>query len=400
MSLAAETGRIANQLLVVSHVVHYQQGNQLHAYAPYAREIEIWADLFEQVTIAAPCRTSPPPGDSAHLDRANITLWPLPETGGATSRAKFAQALRLPHVILRLVRAMRTAGAIHVRCPGNVGLLGAILAPLFTKYRVAKYAGQWSAYPGEPWTYRLQRWILRSPWWGAPVTVYGAWPNQPGHVIPFFTSVLTPDQVHQAQHSASTRAWHHPLRILFVGRLTHPKNVHVLLAALRQLAAAGSIAHLTIVGDGPERPQLERQASSQLPPGTVTFAGAQPFEAVLQHYEQNDVLVLASESEGWPKVLAEAMAFGLVCIGSNRGLVPHMLGQCRGLIVEPGEPAAVSAALRHIAQAPGQYEPMRLAAAAWAQQFSLDGLRDALAALLREHWGHDAGAPARPAVPP
>jgi hypothetical protein len=90
---------------------------------------------------------------------------------------------------------MAESNAIHVRCPGNLGLLGVILAPLFSDKLIAKYAGQWNAHKGERKILRLQRAILKSPWWKGPVTVYGEWENQPAHIIPFFTSMMSADQI-------------------------------------------------------------------------------------------------------------------------------------------------------------------------------------------------------------
>src|ERR1700736_3083594 len=74
--------RLRMRLAIVSHVVHYRWGGELFAYAPYAREIEIWADLFEDLLIAAPCRKTVPAGDCALLGRRNISIDPQPEVGG------------------------------------------------------------------------------------------------------------------------------------------------------------------------------------------------------------------------------------------------------------------------------------------------------------------------------
>lgn len=72
------------------------------------------------------------------------------------------------------------------------------------------------------------------------------------------------------------------------------------------------------------------------------------------------------------------MAFGLVCIGSNRGFVPEMLGSGRGLVVPPRDVDALAALLLDIADNPAKYEAMRLQASAWARQYSLEGLRTAI----------------------
>src|SRR5438552_673673 len=173
------------RLLVVSHVLHYRHEGRLFAYGAYAREIDIWGDLFPEVLIAAPLRDEEPPGDAIAFSRSNITVLPQLETGGNALGAKAVQLLAIPAHLWRLLQAMRIADAIHVRCPGNLGLLSCLLAPCFRKPRIVKYAGQWKNYAGESWTWRFQKWLLRSRWWRAPVLIYGKWPDQPGHIIPF-----------------------------------------------------------------------------------------------------------------------------------------------------------------------------------------------------------------------
>ncbi|MES1245228.1 MAG: glycosyltransferase [Acidobacteriota bacterium] len=364
----------------MSHVVHYRHGGKVHAYAPYAREIEMWADLFPEVRIAAPCEDGPPPGDAAPIDRLNVAVDPQPRTGGDTAGAKARQALLLPVLAVSLARALRRADAIHVRCPGNLGLLGIVLAPLFSRRLIAKYAGQWTGFPGEAATVRLQRAILRSGWWKGPVTVYGSWPDQPPWIVPFFTSVLDREQIERARSVADGRGRVPKTRprVLFVGRLSRAKNVDVLLDA-----AVRAGLPCTIVGDGPERGALEAQAARL---GVeADFAGAVDFDRVLGFYETHDVLVLASETEGWPKAIVEAMAFGLVCIGSERGLIPQILGEGRGFVVPPRDVDALAAALRRAAD-PEEAGPRIGRAAAFGQRYSLEDLREALRALMAERW--------------
>src|SRR5262249_39874901 len=139
------------RMLVISPIVHYRHDGRLHGYAPYAREIDVWADLVGALTIAAPCRDQRPPPDCLAFTRLNIRIRRVLETGGDRWEQKALQLLALPILTGQLVRAMRDADVIQVRCPGNLGLLGAVLAPLFSGRLVAKFAGEWSGYPAEPW---------------------------------------------------------------------------------------------------------------------------------------------------------------------------------------------------------------------------------------------------------
>jgi glycosyltransferase involved in cell wall biosynthesis len=373
------------KLLITSHVIHYQHGGRLYAYGPYAREIDQWADLFSEVAIASPCRRQAPPGDCLPFERTNIRILPQKEAGGKTLAAKLGLIASVPAMTVGLMRAMRWADAIHVRCPGNLGLIGAVLAPLFSRRLIAKYAAQWNGGEGEPFSARVQRAILRSRWWRGPVTVYGAWPDSPRHVIPFFTSLLTAEQLERARASAARERRGPGLRVLYTGRLSKAKNVDVLLRAAARVRAAGHDVSVAVVGEGPERGALEQLAKSAGIAAHVEFTGGLPFDDVIGHLEAADALVLASETEGWPKSIAEGMAFGLACVGSNIGFVPQMLDG-RGFAVAPGDEDALTAALLKIAESPDRLAPMRLRAAAWAQRYSLEGLRDALRELMEEWW--------------
>ena len=373
------------RLLIVSAAIHYEFGKQLCGYGPYAREIDAWADLFEEIVIAAPCRKERPPGDCTPFTRGNVSILPQKEVGGSTAWAKLALLAATPKLIWGLSRAMRCADAIHVRCPGNLGLLGAVIAPLFSRYIVAKYAGQWNCRT-EGWTLRLQQAILRSHWWRGPVTVYGVWPNQPSHIVPFFTSVLSEKQLERARLAAQKRSAGKSLKLIYVGRLSRSKNVHVLLAAIAALKREGVHLDCLIVGEGPERQRLEILRNGLCLSDRVEFTGGVTFEKVLEFLELSDVLVLPSQTEGWPKALAEAMAFGLICIGPACGIVPEMLGQGRGFVIPSGDSDALFRLLLRIAGAPEQYAEMRLRASAWASLYSLDALRSSLRNLLVEHW--------------
>lgn len=374
------------RLVIVTHVAHYSHGGRLHAYGPYAREIEVWCDLFQHVTIAGPCLHQAPPGDSLPLDRSNVDIYPVKQSGGRSALAKMKQLMLLPQIAFTLCRAMASADAIHVRCPGNLGLLGVILGPLFSRRLIAKYAGQWTGYPGEPASVRLQRWLLASAWWRGPVTVYGQWPDQPDHVVPFFTSVISSEQLTALKQARRTRSASEPLSVLYVGRLTKSKNVTTLIEAAAQLRAEGVDVRCDIVGEGPLEEELRQQVQRLGLAEYVAFAGGLPFERVLAHYKRADVLVLVSETEGWPKAIAEAMACGLVCVGSDRGLVPWLLGEGRGFAIPPGDVPALTQTLSMIARSPKLQAEMSQRASAFGQKYSLEHLREALRELLMRYW--------------
>jgi glycosyltransferase involved in cell wall biosynthesis len=374
------------RLLIVTRVTHYRHEGTLYAYGAYAREIDIWADLFPEIVIASSLQEGPPASDCTAFTRQNISVLPVLDACGDTWVSQVWQFLSLPLVVWQLAKYMRTADAIHVRCPCDLGFLGTLMAPLFSRCLVAKYANQWNGYEGERFVVRAQRAVLASRWWCGPVTVYGRWPNQPPHVIPFFTSVMTADMVQSAVRAAEARTIHSPLRVLFSGRLSPEKRIGTLLEAAGLAIQRGVPLELVLVGDGPEANRLREQAK-RLGLGTaLRFVGGLPFEESLKWNEWADCLVLPSmHNEGWPKVVAEAMCYGLVCIAGAHGQVPDMLDG-RGIALAPCTPEQITDSLCWIARHPAEALAMGQRASLWAKGYSLEGLRDALHSLLENQW--------------
>lgn len=386
LTAAKPSGPEVKRLLVVARVTHYRHNGKLYAYGAYAREIDIWADLFPEVLVAGSLCAGPPGPDCTAFTRDNITVLPVKDECGDGLGSQLRQFLSLPVVVWQLAKYMRSVDAIHVRSPCDLGLLGAILAPLFSRCLVAKYAGQWNGYEGERFIVRAQRAVLSSRWWQGPVTVYGKWPNQPPHVVSFFTSVMTADMVASAVRAAETKNIGSPLRVLFSGRLAPEKRVSHLLDAVKLVVQKGVPMELVLVGDGPEAGSLRSQADKLGLGKVVKFVGGLPFEQSLKWNEWAHCLVLPSmHSEGWPKVVAEAMCHGIFCIAGAHGQVPDML-EDRGLALSPCSAEQMADALCWVAAHPSEALAMGRRASLWARGYSLEGLRDALHSLLEQKW--------------
>lgn len=376
----------AKKILIVARVDHYRHEGRFYAYTPYAREMDLWGDLFSEVAIAGTLRDETPPNDCSPFLRKNVRVLPVAEAGGDGLKAKFQQLFVLPKILWQLAGYMRQYDAIHARCPCDLGLLALLMGPLFTRNLIAKYAGQWRPFPNEPAAWRFQRAILESNWWKGPVTAYSGNSNSSSKVIPFFTSVLSDEHIARARLAAAKPRDPKYFRVLFVGRLSKARNVDVLLRAVSKLDIRTRRIECIIVGEGPERESLERLANDLGIQAQTKFTGGLDFENVIERYEMADVLVLAAQSEGWGKSVTEAMAFGCVCIGSDRGMMPQILGEKRGLLVQPGDAEELRNALQYVADHTEESFSMSERAAAWAQRLSLDGMREALRKVMNEHW--------------
>lgn len=118
-----------------------------------------------------------------------------------------------------------------------------------------------------------------------------------------------------------------PLRVITVGTLDQLyKAPDVLIRAVARCAERGVDVHLTLVGEGKYRGQLERLVGRLGVATRVVFTGhLSPSEAVRAELDKASLFVLPSRGEGLPRALIEAMARGLPAIGSTVGGIPELL---------------------------------------------------------------------------
>ncbi len=127
--------------------------------------------------------------------------------------------------------------------------------------------------------------------------------------------------------------------ILCIGRLVPEKGQAVLLKAVALLGERGHVVHLTIAGDGPDRPVLERFAQRLGIASSVSLPGPVGQDQLRALYESASIFSLPSFAEGIPVVLMEAMAMRLPVISTRITGIPELIedGQT-GLLVAPGRP--------------------------------------------------------------
>ena len=131
--------------------------------------------------------------------------------------------------------------------------------------------------------------------------------------------------------------------LAFAGRLGPAKALNVALAALVEVEEAT----LLLAGDGPERESLESLAAELGIGERVRFLGAVGRREVLELFRAADASVLSSEWENFPHTLVEALAVGTPVVATAVGGVPEIVHDGgNGLLVPPGDPAALTAALR------------------------------------------------------
>jgi glycosyltransferase involved in cell wall biosynthesis len=173
------------------------------------------------------------------------------------------------------------------------------------------------------------------------------------YCIPFERIAVVPPGT--AKPSRPLRPWRSPVRkLLCVANLVPRKGHELLVEALARIRDLDwSLRCVGSLERDPATVRAVRRMIRTVGLGRrITLDGERPPHSVWRAYRTADAFVLPSFHEGYGMVYAEAMAHGLPVIATTAGAIPETVPSQAGLLVPPGDPAALARALRRVIAQP------------------------------------------------
>jgi len=164
--------------------------------------------------------------------------------------------------------------------------------------------------------------------------------------------------------------------LISVGHLIERKGHDFVLQAVAELPTV----KLLIIGEGPERPTLERLIREQSLEDRVTLVGSVDQEQLVSYYGAADLLVLASDREGWANVLLEAMACGTTVVATPAGGTPEVLTTPEAGVLVDRDVESIRKGIEHVLANPPQRDAVRL----HAEKHSWQPIADGAVQILRQ----------------
>jgi len=351
-------------------------------YSPYVNEMNIWNKYCDEVILVAPLIVDDLNPIYTEYTAKNITFVKIPSFNLISLKSVILSFFAVLRIIWTLVINMRQADHIHLRCPGNIGLLGCIVQIAFpSKSKTAKYAGNWDPKSKQPLSYRMQKWILSNTFLtrNIQVLVYGEWEGSTKNIKPFFTATyFETDKLPLSSLDLKQK-----IKFVFVGTLSKGKNPLYTIQLTEGLYQKGFDVTLDIYGEGIERVALEDYIRKNKLEGIISLKGNQTSEVVKKAYQNSHFSILPSKSEGWPKAIAEGMFFGCVPIATSVSCVPFMLGHGeRGVLLQMNLANDI-AQLESVLNNESDFENMRKKASEWSRNYTLNVFEEEVKRLLK-----------------
>lgn len=366
---------------IFTHVVHGQSDSGYFAYAPYVNEMNIWAKYVSEIIIVAPIAQTPRTSIESNYVHENVKFKSIKSFNFTTISTTICAIFSIPKIVYTIFKTMQTADHIHLRCPGNIGLLACIVQIFFPKkIKTAKYAGNWDPKAKQPLSYKLQKYILSNTFLtkNMQVLVYGEWNNQSENIKPFFTATYSTSEIVDFE----TKNLDKTIKFLFVGTLSSGKRPLYCIQLIEKLSKIKPNIVLEIYGDGAEKETLKKYIKDNSLEKTVILKGNQQLGVLKQAYINSHFVILPSKSEGWPKAIAEGMFWGCLPIATDVSCISNMLNnENRGLILDLDLKADVEK-INFLIDNQDLYQQKVTQALQWSRQYTTDFFEQEISKLL------------------
>lgn len=324
------------KLTIISHTEHYKlPDGTIVGWGPTITEINYLSEIFEEIYHVAMFYNIKAPKSSLPYTSDRIKFVPLQPTGGHSLAAKLKVMFSAPRVIQIVNQTIAKTDIFQLRAPTGIGVFLIPYLTLFSKKKGwFKYAGNWKQNPA-PLGYAIQRFLLKNQ--KRPVTINGSWDNQKQHCHSFENPCLIDKDIEEGLRIADSKTNKDLINFCYVGRLEKQKGVERIINAFNNLpkTITTRVGQIHLVGDGNDVAYFKELSKRQ---GlNFVFHGFIPTQKVFDIYKQSHFFIMpTTASEGFPKVIAEAMNFGCIpLVSSISSIGQYIKDRENGFLINP-----------------------------------------------------------------
>lgn len=354
----------------------------------FAYQMRALAELFDETTLLLPCHGDTPPTGRLPLTGPRLRVRPLSPLRGTGAWRKVAFLVWAQRNLLAIAGEIVRADAVHAPIPGDVGTLAIAVALLARKPLLVRHCGNWRV----PRTIAEHgwRWLMETFAGGTKVMLATGGDDAPpsernADIRWIFSTTLSAADIERSR-MIRERPSQSP-RIAIACRQDPEKGTALVLEAVAALREQNLDLAVDVIGDGPSLAMLRDLAVARGIGDRVVFHGRVKRDEVLSRLRAADLFCYPTQaSEGFPKVVLEALCCGLPVVTTPVSVLPHLVDGA-GIIVEDPTPETLAAAIRRCLAEPSAYRAMSERAVAIANEYSLERWRDTIGDLLRSRWG-------------
>lgn len=381
------------KLLVFSHKVVWKSEKSPTGWATdggYVFHMQSLASAYEQTVLLVPVSKHGKSKGEVWFRDSSIKIVPLlkPFGSGITRKLLFPIwfLMHLPRFVYYLLKS----DVVHAPIPGDIGTIGMILAPLFRKKIFIRYCGNWQqlkTFPEKFWAWYGERFAANK----IAYLCTGGDIKPPSEKNPslgwIFSSSMLDREIENIQPKDFDS--NKEFNIVMGGRLTQEKGFGILIEAVAMIRNKIPNLKVLLFGDGPAGPLFDEQVKNFGLGGTVEFLGKLNTEQVHGVLASADVFCYPTQSEGFPKVIIEALSHGLPIVSTPVSVIPFLINSAErpaGFVVDQKDREGLAEKILFYFHNPAIHRAHSKNAKQIASEYSLENWVDAINEKLNKQW--------------
>lgn len=379
------------RLVVFSHKPCWRSSASSTGYATdggFPFQMQVISELFDAMTLVVPVLGKSSSQGEIPITGNNLSIAPITFPWGSGVWRKLAFPFWMLFNSFTILREIMRSDAVHTPIPGDVGTAGMLLSSFFRKPLFVRHCGNW--FVQTTLAEHFWKWFMERFAGGRNVMLAtGGADQQPSKSNPnihwIFATSLTAEEL---SHYSSLRTFPNNPHLIIVCRQEVLKGTAIVIQACALLLDANPALLLDVVGAGTDLADFQNQAISLGLKKQVRFHGQVNHQEVVRLLRSANLFCYpTAASEGFPKVVLEALATGLPVITTPVSVLPQLLTRGGGVLINERTPEAVARAVQYCLSNRVRYTTMSRMAIETAKEYSLESWRDQIGAHLEAVWG-------------
>lgn len=314
--------------------------------------MEAIGGICDGVRVVVPVIKPKKHSGEVYFSSRKVTIVPVSDIPGNGIIRKLFSIPWFFYYLLKFIKEINATYGVHVPIPSDIGAFGVLVAHLMNKPMFIRHCGNW--YKQRTTMEKIWKWYIEKYAGGKNLflTTGGgdSAPSDKNSNIEWVFSTSLSDCELKQNRINRRFASENQICLVSVSRQVESKGTGRVIQSLAQLHERYKNVHLVIVGDGPDLNKFKALVKKLNIEHIVKFTGKLNHEEVLEKLKLGDIFCYPTQaSEGFPKVVLEALSCGLPVITNSVSVLSQLIGNTQsGIVMQSGSPEELATSIIRI----------------------------------------------------